>query len=304
MKAVREARCGTASTFRNLTQVPLLIEFGREADYIVLDEGIARGWVEIRESTEAGRVPELNVINRGNVAVLLLDGEELLGAKQNRVLNLTILVPPERTVEIPVSCVEAGRWHLTSTAFVAASRAQFADGRAAKMRQVTDSLVATGGRRSVQAEVWRSIADKSARLETTSETAAMSAMYEKLDRPLDAFVAAFPPMQGQVGAVFLREGRFAGLELFDAPGTWRKLAPKLVRSYALDAIDDQSMPAPAFSAEIPDFIGAVLSSNASVFPAIGEGEDVRLTGTTTGAALVARGRAIHVSAFPGHRGAA
>ena len=41
------------------------------------------------------------------------------------------------------------------------------------------------------------------------------------------------------------------------------------------------------------------SSASSVFPAIGEGSDVRLTGTdVSGAALVADGRVIHLSAFP------
>jgi hypothetical protein len=42
----------------------------------------------------------------------LLDGEELIGAKQNRALNLTILAPAKQVIVIPVSCVEAGRWHL------------------------------------------------------------------------------------------------------------------------------------------------------------------------------------------------
>jgi len=37
-------------------------------------------------------VPELLVINQGERAVLLVDGEELVGAKQNRVLNTSVLV--------------------------------------------------------------------------------------------------------------------------------------------------------------------------------------------------------------------
>ena len=43
--------------------------------------------------------------------------------------------------------------------------------------------------------------------------------------------------------MFLVAGCLAGLELFDAPSTWRKLLPKLVRSYALDAIDRQEQTA-------------------------------------------------------------
>jgi hypothetical protein len=38
------------------------------------------------------------------------DGEQLVGAKQNRILNMTVLVAAETEVTIPVSCVERGRW--------------------------------------------------------------------------------------------------------------------------------------------------------------------------------------------------
>ena len=65
----------------------------------------------------------------------------------------------------------------------------------------------------------------------------MAAMFEKLGHSLEDFIATFKPVDRQVAAVLLVNGRLAGLELFDAPSTWRKLWPKLVRSYALDAID-------------------------------------------------------------------
>ena len=171
--------------------------------------------------------------------MLLLDGEELLGAKQNRVLNLTILAPAHQTCVIPVSCVESGRWHHVSRDFAASPRAHFAEGRAEKMRHVTSSLKEDGSRSSDQAEVWSHIAEKSARLGARSDTAAMSAMFEARHVALDEFVAAFTPVERQVGAVFFVNGRAAGLELFDAPRTWRTLAPKLIRSYALDALDQE-----------------------------------------------------------------
>jgi hypothetical protein len=47
-----------------------------------------------------------------------------------------------------------------------------------------------------------------------------------------------------------------------------------------------------------DLTDAIKSSQAAVFSAVGEGDDVRLTGTRiAAAALVARGRAIHLRAF-------
>jgi hypothetical protein len=201
---------------------------------------------------------------------------------------------------IPVSCVESGRWHHVSHGFAAAPRAQFAEGRAEKMRHVTSSLRADGSRSSDQQEVWSHIAEKSARLGAVSDTSAMSAMFEACHASLEEFVAAFTPIERQVGAVFFVNGRAAGLELFDAPRTWRTLAPKLIRSYALDALDqkDGSVQSDA-AADAAALIHGLMSSQASVFPAVGEGTDVRFDGAgALGAALVTSDRAVHVSAFP------
>ena len=59
---------------------------------------------------QAGSVPFLKVANRADRPLLPLDGEELLGAKQNRILNTTVRVAAHTEVTIPVSCVEQGRW--------------------------------------------------------------------------------------------------------------------------------------------------------------------------------------------------
>ena len=66
-----------------------------------------------------------------------MDGEELIGAKQNHTLNLSILVPAHASIDIPVSCVERGRWHHLSREFSSAPRAHYAEGRAKKMAQVS-----------------------------------------------------------------------------------------------------------------------------------------------------------------------
>jgi ARG and Rhodanese-Phosphatase-superfamily-associated Protein domain len=168
------------------------------------------------------------------------------------------------------------------------------------MRHVTSSLRADGSRSSDQQEVWSRIAEKSARLGAASDTSAMSAMFDTCHVALDEFVAAFTPVERQVGAVFFVNGRAAGLELFDAPRTWRTLAPKLIRSYALDALDQGDNPVQSnAAAEATALIHDLMSSQASVFPAVGEGTDVRFDGSgALGAALVTSERVIHVSVFP------
>ncbi|MCX8006019.1 MAG: hypothetical protein N2688_13875, partial [Burkholderiaceae bacterium] len=97
--------------------VPLLAGADAAADYLLLDEALAAGLAEITETSDAGAVPELLLRNRAERDLLLLDGEELIGAKQNRVLNTTILAAAGADIRIPVSCVEAGRWAWQSRRF-------------------------------------------------------------------------------------------------------------------------------------------------------------------------------------------
>ena len=89
-----------------------------EAAYVTLDEALAGG-LRVREVDESGSVPELVVENPLDSRVLLYDGEELVGAKQNRILNVSVLVEAKTTLRIPVSCVEQGRWSRRSAFFSA-----------------------------------------------------------------------------------------------------------------------------------------------------------------------------------------
>ena len=105
--------------------------------------------------------------------------------------------------------------------------------------------------------------------------------------------------------MFAIEGKVVGLELFDSPETLRKLFPKLLRSYGLDALDrarsdsaeTRAHPIPT-RAKAAAFLRKVAKAKDEEFPALGEGQDLRLTGPRlTGAALKVDGRLVHLSAF-------
>ena len=80
---------------------------GPDAD--LLEEGLAQGLTSVEEVSEQGSVNQLRVSHRGQRPLLLIDGEQVLGAKQNRVFNASFLVPPNGVAVVPVSCVERGR---------------------------------------------------------------------------------------------------------------------------------------------------------------------------------------------------
>ena len=163
--------------FRTISMYPLLArdpDVRRVPGYRILDDALASGLVEVTEVSEQGSVPHLRVVNRSPERILIVDGQELVGAKQNRVVNLTILVNAHSELTIPVSCVEAGRWRSRSRTFSSAPRTQYSSGRAKRMAQVTASMKTAGLHRSDQSEVWADIAEMSARLKSSSPTGAMA----------------------------------------------------------------------------------------------------------------------------------
>ena len=87
-----DSALGKGQTFENLTVFPLMIHNEDGPDYLTLWQAMSSQLLAITEINEGGSVPDLKVMNKSDHAVLLLDGEELVGAKQNRVLNTTILI--------------------------------------------------------------------------------------------------------------------------------------------------------------------------------------------------------------------
>jgi hypothetical protein len=80
------------------------------AAYVRGPEAAAQKLFDVREHREGARVPELEIENRSDSPLLLIEGEMLLGTKQNRTLNVSVICPSRVSTIIPVSCVEAGRW--------------------------------------------------------------------------------------------------------------------------------------------------------------------------------------------------
>ena len=95
--------------------------------------------------------------------LLLLDGEELIGAKQNRILNTTVLVAAHTEVTIPVSCVEQGRWGYRGRQLRPGDASLYASLRARKVAWVSQSIRAGQGHTADQGEVWAHLAGRASR---------------------------------------------------------------------------------------------------------------------------------------------
>lgn len=300
-KSLEKVALGEPVSYENLTLFPLLCEQARESDYLTLDTALLRKTIRITEISEQGSVPELLLTNDAAQPVLLLDGEELIGAKQNRIINLSILAPAHSTINIPVSCVEAGRWSHRSEEFTSSSALHYSTGRAEKMAQVSESLRHSRSRRSDQGAVWNSISMKAACMNTASATDAMSDIYRSHSSSVKDYCRHFAAAPAQIGAIFATDAEIKGMELFDSQATFANLLPKLLQSYALDAIDP-SMHKPGVTALDAAAAQSLLAETAALdgeaFPAIGLGEDIRLdTDALCGGALVHNEKLVHLCIF-------
>ena len=241
MEVIRDylahVKVGKKQTHLNMTLFPLLAPDKGDPDYMTLDEAIEREQIEVTEVSESGSVPDLRLINRGKQKVLIIEGEELQGAKQNRIVNSTFLIDSNCELVIPVSCVEEGRWSYRSERFRSGKTFMPASIKREHQQAVSESLDRGEGFRSNQSTIWEEISAKGERMQAESSTGAMSELFNKEETRLSDFVRAFRPVDCQVGAVFGINGKIAGAECFGYNDTCSRFFDRLVRSYALDAID-------------------------------------------------------------------
>ena len=297
---LEQLKVGRKQSYKNLSLYPLLSTYASGLEYLLLDEALSQNLMEVVEVDGDGSVPELKVLNKSPRMILILDGEELVGAKQNRIVNTTILVQGNATIVIPVSCVEHGRWSYDSPRFQSKERMMSSNLRAMKSEQVSYSVRDSGEFRSNQGAIWDGIAEKVDRMAAPSPTGAMAAIYDKERSSIEEYVRPFHIIDSQVGGIFMIDGKVGGLDAFGKPGTFSKVFKKLLESYALDAIDwyDPDKEHKALKSEVTKFQKATLAADAEGRPSVGLGTDFRLeSGKVTGFALALDDKVLHISIF-------
>ncbi len=278
-----------------LTVVPLHAPGLGSPDWLTLAE--AGDAVTVTEVSDSGSVPTLNVTNAADRPVLLFDGEELVGAKQNRILNTTVLIAAKATATIPVSCVEQGRWSYRGRRSQASDYSLYASLRRKKAARVSESLRDYGRHDSDQGEVWNDLADKAAFLRVESPTGAMHEVYDRYGEEMAAARDALAPAPEQIGAIAYVAGEWAGLELLPAPALFARAWPRISTGYVADAIGRKA--AGDLRITPADVMERVMAAALEPAPPVGLGVEYRLGGAqAVGAALVVGDVVAHLVAFP------
>jgi hypothetical protein len=248
----------------NLTVFPVVAAKSHDTQgFLTLDEGLRSGEVVVTESgmvrpmirrhrpipvpQGGAQVNQLVLVNNSQRPLLLLAGEIVTGGKQDRVIGKDRIVPPESDpVDLSVFCVEPGRWTGESANFKSldaamAQPAVRARAMGAKnQQQVWDEVgkskdamammvpaPAAGPVRSTSSYA-RVMENEEVKKQVDSVAEPIQHNYQSLIRQLRD--------QNAVGVVVAVNGRIVWADLFASTNLLEKYWPKLVRSYAAEAV--------------------------------------------------------------------
>jgi len=290
-------RMGEMQTYEEISILPLFITRIEGPTYVSLKAGIQKGLI-ITEIGQEGTVPLLKAHNPTDSHVLIIDGEELSGAKQNRVLNTTLLVQAGASIEIPVSCTEQGRWRWHSRRFEDSNVLMAPAMRRRKNESVFESLKHRGRYDSNQMQVWDDIAHYSRAHHAFSETRAMKAVVEEKRFDWKPYTDAFACQEGQCGMIALIRGNVVSLELVSRPDVYRDIHEKMIVSLIMDIPFWKPASQGETAQDVEIFLRYFYEAKEETFPAVGAGTDLRYKEHhLIGSALVVENWVVHLALY-------
>ena len=253
----------------------------------------------ITEQADA-TVPSVRLENPTDRLVLVPAGTVIEGGQQNRVLTTSVLVPAATGLDVPVSCVQRGRWgggrEFALSRAMAPRRV-----RRASTESVRENLAHGRERRADQGHVWRSVDHELHAAAVHSHDADLTELQRSRERDTrwrDAVedLVQRGPLPGQVGVVVAHGRRVVAAELVATPDLLAVHWEALVRSQLAERVEDPEG-TPSASRALA-FVRRFGTARTRVAPAVGLGRELHVEDAAiTGQALVHDDVLVHASAF-------
>ena len=271
-------------------------------EYISSGEAMKHNFIEVTEISEGGSVNSLGVINNSDKFVFFHDGDILIGAKQNRTLNTSVLLAPNIKTILPVSCVEAGRWSYRSRKFTDSDYSTPTFMRSTKTKDVYSSLSSSDEYSSNQGKVWKDVSDYMCCYRINSRTSNLSDIYEGERINLDEFVKKFNAEKDANGISIFIKNEILNLEVFNGTKIYNEYFPKLLKGAALDAfrLKDSDKPMTKDEADYKtlNFFDNFDNHKFTLHKGVGVGEEKRFeTKEITGFELSYNEHLIHLASL-------
>lgn len=277
--------------------VPIVMPESGSVDAELLDEGLAARHTLLRELGEQGDVNKILVSHYGERLLLLVDGEQIVGAKQNRVFNASFLIAPgTHEIEVPVSCVERGRWAYDSRHFESSDTTLTSMARSRKLSRVTQSVITGGGYDAQQRAVWDDVDDYLDRSRVVSRTSAFEDAVRSRHETTAHGLKVLAPIADQVGVALVRGGKLVLMDIFGSARLYARCHRKIAAGLLSDPSEGMA------SAEgAPEAVAHAVRSLARATPvrrtapSVGDTLHGEIDGLSVGA-IVHGGEVYHVVA--------
>jgi hypothetical protein len=299
-----DIRVASPQQHENLILFPLIARGAPELPYDLLVDALAAGTLSIGE-LGTGQVPTLVAKNSGERDVLVLYGEQLIGSKQNRITNRSMLLPAGAVTEIPVYCMEQGGWQNVSNQMTTAPQHTLTKVR--RRARETEARATASGRpaairslREAQGLVWRDVAETMSKLGAHSSTGALDAAYSANASRIDQWLQVFERIHEQLGFVAFVGAEPLGMDLLGSQGLYTRMHARLLRGYILDAMErtDASNNVEPRGEAAQVYLNHVMAAPRTEAPTAGKGRYCVLTGAVIGGELTDAENTAHLSAFP------
>jgi hypothetical protein len=250
--------------------------------------------------TPQGEVNQVLLQNPTDQAVLLYEGELILGAAQNRTIDQPVLVPAGTELAVPVSCVEAGRWDVGVPGAAFKPSPDLVDPALRAIKRGQANCNPEG--RPRQDAVWHEIGERLVAAGVRSNSEAFTDIFEARRGEVDGLADPIELVKDQIGALAAVNGRPVALDIVGRRRVFAELHPRLVHGYALQAIDARG-PRPGGAQLSPeDLLGAALGSGWRWLPNPGMGDSYAPDDARVDGCCLRVGRElIALSAFPAAR---
>jgi len=282
---------------RNLTVYPL-INGGEEGVKLrILAEAMDAGTAQVHE-LEAPTVEEVILDNQGSEPLFVLDGEEIFGARQTRVTTTAALIEGRSQAPVPVACIEEGRWD-GSSRFEGSFTCTHPRLRSIICRGVNSSLKSNHSFKAPQRPIWDEVTRKLTSLNISSATSSFHDIAATLADETARYAVDTKELAGAQGMIVTSGSEVLGLEYAADPDLFRRLAPRLLRGYALDALERRSSDNPPKQKKLDGFLDEISGLEPSCYPGVSLGQDWRFENSKlVGRALIRDDLIIQASFFP------
>ena len=219
---------------KRMSVVQLLSEQHNTFNYISGPAAIKNDLIEVKEISEAGSVNNLLVFNLSDKFVFFMDGDMLVGAKQNRVLNTSVLLAPNSKVNLPVSCVQQGRWDRTHSWFKESDYIAPQKLRADKAQEVNFSLKSIGVVKADQGQVWENVEEYATLFCIKSPTQDLNEVYDQKKSDVDSFISSFKLNTDANGLAIFVDQNILSTDVFNRTDIYSEYFTKILRSAAIE----------------------------------------------------------------------